>query len=396
MTGAVASFRRPLSAALERDRSPAWLGFSLLLLGAIVALVVWSRLALLEEITAGPGEIVPSGRLQVIQSLEGGIVAAVQVREGQTVERGQPLVAIDPTRAEASYQEVEKRRRALIAAAARLRAEATGRPLVFPAAIRGDAELVAGERANFEIRRRAVDQSVAALNASAALLARELAITEPMVARGLVPELDALRLRRQINETRLQATERVSKYRSDAGAELAKTEAELAQVSEVAEGRRDTVERTVLRAPVRGTVKNVQVTTIGGVVQPGADILEIVPLEDELLVEAKIRPADVAFLRPGLKATVKLSAYDYLVYGSLPGRVELIGPDTVRDQRQKDAESFYRVLVRTDRSALVHQGRRLPIIPGMTASVEILTGRKTVWDYFTRPVLKVEEALRER
>lgn len=393
---AVDTFRRPLSAALDQDRHPAWLWFAVSLLGLLVALIVWSRFAILEQVTSGPAEVIPSGRVQVLQNLEGGIVSALKVREGQIVERGQPLVVIDPTRAESSYLEMEKRRRGLLAAAARLRAEATGRPLSFPAAIARDAELVANERATFAVRRQAVDSAVAGLAASRALLRRELAITEPMAARGLVPEVDALRLRRQLNETEMQMAERLNRYRADAGTELAKVEAELAQVSEVAAGRRDMVERTVMRAPVRGTVKNIRATTVGGVVQPGGDIMEIVPLEDELLIEAKIRPSDVAFLRPGQKATVKLSAYDYLIYGSLNGIVETIAPDTTRETKAPNEEPFYRVLVRTDRAFLRHRGKDLPIIPGMTASVDILTGKRTVFDYFLRPVLKVDEAFRER
>ncbi|MFC3712790.1 HlyD family type I secretion periplasmic adaptor subunit [Sphingoaurantiacus capsulatus] len=389
-------FRQPLVAARDNDRHPAWLWFSITLVGLIVAMLIWSRFAILEQVTTGPGQVVPSGRLQIIQNLEGGIVSELKVREGQIVERGQPLVTIDPTRAESSYLEMEKRRRGLLASVARLRAEATGRAMVFPREIASDRELVANERATYAVRRQAVDQSVAALAASTRLLRRELAITEPMAARGLVPEVDALRLRRQLNETEMQMGERLNRYRADAGTELAKVEAELAQVSEVAAGRRDMFERTVMRAPVRGTVKNIQASTVGGVVQPGADIMEIVPLEDELLIEAKIKPSDVAFLRPGLKATVKLTAYDYLIYGSLPGTVETIGPDTVRESKLPNEEPFYRVLVRTDRAYIRHNGKLLPIIPGMTATVDVTTGRRTVFDFFLRPVLKVEEAFRER
>lgn len=392
----VADFRRPLAAAMDRDRSPAWLWVALILLATIVSLIVWSRFAVLEEVTSGPAQIVPSGRVQVMQNLEGGIIAALHVREGQVVQRGQPLVVIDPTRAQSSYREVEERRRGLLATTARLRAEASGRPLAFPAEVSGDAGLVANERATFAVRRAAVDQAVAGLASSRQLMERELAITAPMAARGLVPEVDVLRLRRQIADAQTAIADRINRYRADAGTELAKSEAELAQVSEVAAGRRDTVQRTILRAPVRGTVKNIQATTVGGVVQPGADILEIVPLDDTLLVEAKIKPSEVAFLRPGLKATVQLTAYNSLIYGSLDGVVQTIGADTVRESKLPNEEPFYRILVRTDRAALIHEGRRLPIMPGMTATVDVLTGRHTVFDYFLRPVLKVEGAFRER
>lgn len=393
------SLRSPLTLAGMRERHPGWLVFSLVLLAMVLSLLVWSRFAILEEVTTGSAQIVPSGKVQVIQSLEGGIVSALNVHEGDLVKAGQALVVIDPTRAESSFNEMDKRRRALVAAAVRLRAEASGQPLRFPADIAGDAELVRYETDTYRLRRQSVDQATASLSSSIALMRRELAITEPMSARGLVPEVDVLRLRRQINDAQMQIAERTNRYRADAGTELSKVESELAQVSEVVTGRRDAVERTVLRAPVQGTVKNVQVTTIGGVVQPGAPVMEIVPFRDVLLVEAKIRPSDVAFIRPGQKATVKLAPYNYLVYGSLQGKVETISPDTLRDERKPGGggeETFYRVLVSTGQSSLVHQGKTLPIIPGMTGTVDVLTGRRTVFDYFLRPVLKVEEAFRER
>lgn len=393
---ATEAFRSPVAAARVADRAPAWAWFAGVMLACLVVLIIWSRYAVIEEVTIGSAQVVPSGRLQVIQNLEGGIVSALKVREGQIVERGQPLVVIDPTRAEASFLEMDKRRRALLASAARLRAEASAAPLSFAAEIADDADLISNERATFTMRRQAIDQSVAGLRASEALIRRELAITAPMAERGLVPEVEAIRLNRQLNDTAMQIAERVNRYRADAGAELGRIEAELAQVSQVAAGRRDMVERTIIRAPLRGTVKNMRVTTVGGVVQPGADILEIVPLEDELLFEAKIRPADVAFLRPGLKATVKLSAYDYLIYGALVSEVESISPDTMREAKLPGEEPFYRMLVRTRAPGLRHKGKWLPIMPGMTASVEVLTGQRTVFDYFLRPVMKVEEAFRER
>lgn len=392
----LSTLRSPLAVAEVRDRHPGWLVFSLLLLALLVALLIWSRLAVLEEVTTGAAQIVPSGKVQTIQSLEGGIVSALKVHEGDLVEAGQPLIVIDPTRAESSFNEMDKRRRSLLATTARLRAEASGLPLSFPKEIAGDADLIRYETETYRVRRAAVDQSTAALSGSIALMRRELAITAPMAARGLVPEVDVLRLKRQINDAQTQISERTNRYRADAGTELSKAESELAQVSEVVTGRRDALDRTVLRAPVRGTVKNVQVTTIGGVVQPGAPVLEIVPFRDVLLVEAKIRPSDVAFIRPGQDATVKLAAYNYLVYGALRGKVETISPDTLREDRKPNEDAFYRVLISTGQSTLVHDGKVLPIIPGMTGTVEILTGRRTVWDYFLRPVLKIEEAFRER
>ena len=221
-------------------------------------------------------------------------------------------------------------------------------------------------------------------------------MTQPMVERGLVAEVELLRMQRQFNELDLQVNERNNKYRAEAAAELSRSEGELAQVTGLLAARKDQVDRTVIRAPLRGTVKNVRVNTIGGVIQPGQDIMEIVPLEEQLLVEAKIAPREVAFLRPGLPAKVKLTAYDYTVYGALDGVVELISPDTLREERKSDEASYYRVLVRTTKSALSVGGRDLPIIPGMTATVEVRTGEKSVLDYLLKPVLRSREALRER
>ena len=239
---------------------------------------------------------------------------------------------------------------------------------------------------------------IATSKASQALIGREINITKPMVAKGLVAETELLRLQRQYNDLQAAMQERISKYRVDAANDLSRVEAELAQVQEALTARQDQVTRTVLTAPVHGIVKNIRMNTRGGVIQPGQDIMEIIPLEDQLLVEAKIRPHEVAFLRPGLPATVKISAYDYAIYGGLHGEVELISPDTLRDDEQRSAgnDRYYRVLVRTTSSTLHAGGKDLPIIPGMTAAVEIRTGEKTVMDYILKPILKMREAFRER
>jgi membrane fusion protein, adhesin transport system len=356
----------------------------------------WASASHLEEITRGNGRIIPTSREQLVQSLEGGIVAEILVKEGQVVDKGQPLVRIDATKAQSAFAEGRTKALALKAAAARLRAEARGTALEFPAEVMRDAELLRNERSTFAAKKTALDESVATLRGSRDLLKKELSITEPMVDKGLVAEVEVLRLRRQVNELELQSQERVNKYRADAAAELAKVESELGQTSDALTARADQVKRTVIGASVRGTVKNIKINTIGGVVQPGQDIMEIVPSEDKLLVEAKIRPHEVAFLRPGLPATVKISAYDYAIYGGLQGRIELISPDTLREERKTEDDTYYRVLVRTDASTLSSGGKELPIMAGMTATVEIKTGEKTVLDYLLKPILKVREALRER
>ena len=369
----------------------------LLLIAAIIGGGLgWAALSRVEEITKAPARIIASSREQIIQSLEGGILQELRVREGDIVAAGQPLLRIDPTKAESSLIEGQSKGLALQAMAARLEAESRGTALSFPAAVLADASLLRNETETYQAKRRGVEQSAAAIRRSKELLAREIDMTAPMVARGLVAEVELLRMRRQANELDLQIAERFNKYRSDAANELNRVQAELGQITGVLTARQDQVDRTVIRAPVRGTIKNIRVNTLGGVIQPGQDIMEIVPLEDQLLVEAKVRPGDVAFLRPGLPATVKLSAYDYTVYGALDGTLELISPDTLREERKGEDDTYYRVLVRTRKSVLQAGGKDLPIIPGMTASVEIRTGEKSVLDYLLKPALRVREALRER
>ncbi len=379
----------------ERSR---FSGVSLLMIGVtLLAGAIWAGTNRVEEITKAPARIIPSSREQIIQSLEGGIMQELKVREGDVVERDQPLLRIDPTKAASSLQEGQSKSLALTAMAARLTAESRGTPLVFPEIVRANAEVVRNERQTYDSRRRAVDESVATLRRSRELLAREIAMTAPMVEKGLVAEVELLRMRRQANELELQINERFNKYRAEAANDLTRVESELAQTVGVLTARQDLMDRTIIRAPLRGTIKNIRVNTVGGVIQPGQDIMEIVPLEDQLLVEAKVRPHDVAFLRPGLPAQVKLTAYDYTIYGALDGELELISPDTLREERRtNEDDSYYRVLVRTRKSVLSAGGKQLPIIPGMTASVEIRTGQKTVLDYLLKPVLRVREALRER
>ncbi len=382
----------------ENQHIVAWiLAIICALLGSLLA---WASLTTVEEITVGEGRVIPAGREQVIQSLEGGIISELYVREGAIVAAGEKLVRIDPTKARSSMMEGVSKSLALKATAARLRAESTGERLVFPVDVLLNKALVQSETQTYNARSGAVDASVAGLRRSKELATKELQMLEPLAARGLVAETEVLRLRRSINEVDLQIIDKQTKLRADAASELVKVESELAQINENLTAREDVLRRTELVAPVRGTVKSLKFNTVGGVVQAAQDIMEIVPLEDRLLVEAKVRPADVAFLRPGLEATVKISAYDYAVYGGLKGKVELISPDTVKDepkrgQGQSD-ESFYKVQIRTDTATLTNQGKPLPIIPGMTAVVEIKTGEKSVLSYLLKPVNKAREALRER
>ncbi len=387
-------FLRDVRAARVNDSNPL-AGFSLLLLVIVLAAGWrWADMAVLDEVTRGEGTVVPSSREQVIQSLEGGILVDLAVREGDTVEKGEVLLRIDDTRSGASLREGQSRAAVLRAEIARLRAEAAAGQPAWPADL--DPGLVARERALFESRRRALEESVASVARSLRLAEEELGMTEPMVERGAVSAVEVIRLKREVIDLKGKIRDQRNTFRTDARATLAEKEAELAGITEVLTAREDQVERSVIRAPMRGTVKNIRVTTLGGVIGPGEDIMEIVPLEDRLLVEARIRPSDVAFLRPGQPATVKLSAYDYSIYGSLEGRLEQISADTISDETNPD-ERYYRIYVRTKTAHLDGKDGPLPIIPGMVATVEVLTGHKTVLEYLLKPVLKVRDsALRER
>ena len=386
--------------SLLAQRSPGSLLVIYLILAVFIVGAIWAHFARVEEITQGEARIISKSREQVIQSLEGGILAEMAVREGDVVEAGQVLLKIDPTRAQASYREALSKVVGLKGSIARLRAEAYGVPLQFDEQVRQAPEVVEQETLAYQSRRRALLDSVASLERSHDLSMQEIRLAEPLAARGLLSDVELLRMRRQANDIKAQIIERNNRYQADANAELTRLELELSQTNENLVGRADVVERTTLTAPVRGTIKNVRVNTLGGVIQPGEHILEIVPLEEQLLVEGRIRPSDVAFLRPGLPATVKITAYDYAIYGGLSGRVEHISPDTLKDDQKAAAgrqdDTYYRVLVLTDSSVLEAGGKLLPIIPGMVASVEIRTGEKTILDYLLKPVLKAREAFRER
>ncbi|MFJ2455920.1 HlyD family type I secretion periplasmic adaptor subunit [Pseudomonas protegens] len=391
---------RDLQSALIEQKPPASVLVLWLMAATVVAGLAWAHLARVEEVTRGEGRVIPASREQIIQSLEGGIMKELYVQEGQVVEQGQGLLKIDPTRVGANYGESLSRVQGLKGAIARLRAEAYDTPLEFPQEIQQSTSIVRDETQAYNARQRTLQDSVKALRRSLELAESEVRLSAPMAQQGLVSEVEIMRLRRQANEFNLQITDRLNRFRSEANNELTRLESELAQALEVLKGREDVMNRTSITAPVRGTVNNIRVTTRGGVIQQGAEIMTLIPLEDRLLVEVKIQPADVAFIHPGLAATVKITAYDYSIYGGLSGKVEHISPDTLFDETKarggRENPTYYKVYVRTDRAVLEAHGRSFPIIPGMVASVDIKTGEKTVLSYLLKPVMKAREAFRER
>ncbi|QEW32559.1 HlyD family type I secretion periplasmic adaptor subunit [Erwinia billingiae] len=395
-----AAFMNDVQSSLLSQRTPGSYLVLLIFIAVIVGFLSWAHFANVEEITKGEAKIVSRSHEQVIQSLEGGILASMDVREGQVVKQGEVLLKIDPTRAQASYREALNKVVGLKGTITRLRAEAYGQPLVFDRQVMKESAVVEQETKAYNARKSALNDAVGALQRSYDLSMREIHMSQPLAARGLLSEVEMLRMQRQANDLQSQIVERRNRYQAEANTELNKLELELSQTSENLIGRADVMDRTVISAPVNGTVKNISVNTIGGVIQPGEHIMEIVPSEDQLLVEAKIRPSDVAFLHPGLAATVKITAYDYAIYGGLKGKVELISPDTIKDDAKSAAgrpdDTYYRVMVLTDSSTLNVGNKQLPIIPGMVASVEIRTGEKTILEYLLKPIFKAREAFRER
>lgn len=367
----------------------------LTLIGLLV-FIAWATFAILDEVTVGTGKITPSTHAQVIESLDGGIVSALMVKEGDIVERGQMLARLDPTRFQSNYGEAAARVRALRASSERLRSELTGEPLRFSAESMREPDLVARERQLYESRRRNLNETVANLQKTHQLVMSELRMTQPLVAKGAASDVEVIRLQRQATELKGKIDEARNQFAVRAREEQVKNNADLEAQLQVMAGKADQLDRAVLNSPVRGIVKDVQINTVGGVVQPGGKLMEIVPLEDQLLVETRINPRDIAYIRPGLPATVKVTAYDSSIYGDLKGTVEVVSPDTLQDEVRRD-QFYYRVYVRTQSAELKNRsGKSFPILPGMIANVEIKTGQKSVMDYLIKPLNKLNEALRER
>ena len=414
-------------------------GGRLLVYAALLALlvaIVWANLSSLDELTRGTGIVIPSSRLQVVQNLEGGILKKVFVKEGEHVRSGQPLMQLDDTNFSSSFREGAIEYFSELAKAARLSAELSGGELSFPeelndypAYVNREKEIFKRRADSFNAELSIADEQVTQvhhdlmsaqdqltfLKKGFALGQEELELTIPLAKQGVVSKVELIQLRQRVNDLesemrgtelnipKLQAVyqeslankeEIVKKYHSEIAQELKKTEVDLDRLSESNHALEDKVDRTLVRSPMDGIVKKIYVTTIGGIVQPGMSMLEIVPLNDNLLIEAQIQPKDIGFLRKGMRSMVKLTAYDFGIYGGLEGEVENISADTIKDEK---GESFYIVRIRTKRNFLGTEEKPLLIIPGMRTNVDIITGKKTIMDYLLKPILKSKRnALTER
>ena len=401
---------------------------------SVALFVMWTAVARVDEIAKGEGKVIPTSQIQILQSLDGGIVAEINVKEGQIVDAGTVLLRVDPTRFESSVRENRSQYLALATKVARLRALAEGLPFVpppevvieDPKTVQDEQRLYQTARSNVEaqisiarqqlVQRQQELSEMRAKREQAAqayeLTAQELAVTKPLISSGAVSEVELLRLERD--------TSRFKGERDMAGAQILRSQAAMAEASRKIEevelnarnevrkdlgetmarlnafteggvALADKVKHASVRSPVKGTVKRLFVNTVGGVVQPGKDLVEVVPLDDALILEAKVLPKDIAFLRPGQPAMVKFTAYDFSTYGGLEARLEHIGADSITDER---GNTYFLVKVRTIKSSL---GANLPIIPGMVAEVDIITGQKSILAYLLKPVLKAKHgALTER
>jgi len=364
---------------------------------ALVAFIVWSMFAELDEVAVGQGKVTPSSREQVIQTLEAGRLAERYVREGDIVEADQKLALLDSTQAQASVDEAKARIAGLSARAARIRAEIDGQASVtFPPELNANAEVVRRERELFTTNRRAFQENMANMRQQLQLADRELQIAKPLLATGAATEVEVLRLKQRLAELTTKTEAMRSEYFVNLNNDLAKTMSDLEPLIEITEGRADQLRRTLITSPAHGIVKDIRVTTIGGVLPAGGILMKIVPLDDQLRVETRINPRDIAFIHPGQEATVKITAYDSAIYGSLKAKVDRISPDTIEDEIDRRIV-YYRVYVLTDNAYLeTKDGKRHPIMPGMVTTTEIKTGNKTVFQYLIKPFNRAREALRER
>lgn len=362
----------------------------------IVVALVWAWFGMLDEVSTGTGKVIPSSREQVLQSLEGGILTELYVHEGDRVQAGQIVAKLDATRSQSSVGESAARYRAALAAASRLRAEVNDDPLTFPAELKDYPNLIAAETRLYNTKRAQLNDATRQFKESLALANRELAITQRLAKTGAASSVEVLRLQRDKSDLELKLTDMRSQYYVQAREELAKASAEADSLAQVIKGREDTVTRLTIRAPMRGIVKNIKVSTVGGVIPPNGELMNIVPMNDRLLIEARLSPRDIAFIHPGQRAVVKISAYDYAIYGGLNGVVESISPDTIQDEVKPEIY-YYRVFIRTDNDYVQNKaGRRFAISPGMVSTVDIKTGEKSIMDYLVKPFNKAKEAMRER
>lgn len=393
-------YMQNVSEALQAQSTPASSAFLYLVLLLTVVAITWASTSKVDEVTQAEARVITSNRDQVVNSMEGGLLAAMLVSEGDAVTKGQAIVQLEPTRFESQYEEGRSKQLALKAALSRARSEALNQPLSFPPEVISNRAIVENETRTYQAKKKLMDESVAALRRSVDMISNEIQISQKLSEQGLFSVVELSRLRRQENDLIQQITERLNKFRADANTEVVRIETELSQLKPNLNARRDTYERTTLRAPVNGIVKNIRMTTLGAAVPGGAPILDIVPVDAKLLLDARLDPKDISYIKQGLPVTIKMAAFDTAIYGELNGTVVLISPDTFRGDDARNAEgqptAYYRVLIESEIDKTDPRQKNMVIIPGMTATAQIKTGAKTVMQYLIKPIYKAKEAFRER
>jgi len=366
----------------------------------IVLFILWSLWAELDQITRAPGRVVPIGRVQIVQSADGGVISEIRVREGDKVTRGQLLVTLDKVKLQAAVTEARAKVASLQSSMVRIQAELYDRPLTFPAGLDGYPDFVRNQRELYFKRRAAQQSDLDALRSMKGLMRQELDLNMPLLKSGDVARSEIIRMQRGIADVDGQISGKQAKYIADLQTEYTKTDEDLVSAQQILAQREDSLKATDLVAPTNGIVKNVRLTTVGAVLRPGDEVLQIVPSGERLIIEAQVAPKDIAFVKVGQQASVKFDAYDSSIYGAGHGRVTFISPDTLSEQRP-DGQSvtYFRVNLEADASRLRprHPGERIEIQPGMTATAEIITGKNTVFRYLTKPITKTtSESMRER
>ena len=364
----------------------------------MIIFLTWASISKIDQITRAPGQVIASSRTQIIQSSDGGLIQEMLVKEGDVVKKGELLVRLDKAKVEAAFLETRAKEMALEATQARLKAEIFGGEPKFPQDIKNYPQFREAQLSLLKKRRTAFSEDIDSLNRMLVLSKRELNLSTPLLKTGDVSMADVIKLQKQVADLEAQITNKRNKYFQDTQAELSKIQEDLASTQQSLAQKKDQLDHIELKAPLNGIVKNVRITTLGGVIRPSEEVMQIVPIEDNLVIEAKIKPSDIAFLKTGLEANVKIDAYDYTVYGSLKGKLIYIGPDTITEELKQGELPYYRVQVQTEGKRFSGKpNEHLAIQPGMTASVVIKTGQNTILRYIIKPLVKtMNESLGER
>lgn len=382
----------PTKPNIGRARLTIWIA-----LFGIIILLVWAYFAKVDQVTRAKATVIASARTQEIQASEGGVLTQIAVAEGEEVKKGQLLVVLEEERAQAAFANSASKSAALKAKLARLNAEIFEKPLVFPDDIKSYPEYIQNQTALYNRRRQAINEDVSSLEKMLVLANKELSMNEPLLAYGDVSQADVIKLRRQVADIEAQINNKRNKYFEEAQAEMTKAQEELDTELEQLRDRAQVLQEKRLMAPTEGKVNNINITTIGGVVKPGEVIMEILPTSSDLIVEAKVSPGDIAYVKEGQDATVKLDAYDYSIFGAMNGTVTYISPDTLIEKTPKGDEPYYRVQVIITGAEFAGRGDEIVIKPGMTASVDIKAMERTVLSYLTKPITKtLSEGMGER